>query len=65
MKNLQALKSFVQEEDGAELVEWTVFVAVLVISIVAAIALMRVEIENTWAAIRTVLVDAQSGGAGS
>ena len=55
-------RTFLQEEDGAELVEWTVFVAVLVISIVGAIALLRTEIENTWTAIRGVLTDAQTGG---
>jgi Flp pilus assembly pilin Flp len=51
---------FLRDEEGAELVEWTVFVAVLVISVVAAIAALRIEIENTWEAIRGVLVSAQN-----
>lgn len=65
MKIMESINRFAKDENGAELVEWTVFVAVLVISIVAAIALLRTEIENTWEAIRGVLTDAQTGGAGS
>lgn len=61
---ITSIKTFLREEDGAELVEWSVFVAVLVISIVAAIAAMRTDITELWAAIGALLDDAQDGQAG-
>lgn len=64
MESLNTLKLFVmaliRDEEGAEMVEWTVLVALLVVGLAAIITLLNVELGNIFTAITNILQGAQA-----
>lgn len=48
-----SVKNFIRDEEGAELVEWIVFVSLLVIGIAAAIIALRDAINTGYDAIKS------------
>ena len=54
------LKKFWMEEDGGELVEWPLLVALIAIGLIIAITTLRDEIANVLGAITGELQDAQT-----
>ncbi|WP_221048143.1 Flp family type IVb pilin [Methylogaea oryzae] len=54
------LKNFLRDEEGAELVEWIVFVALVVLGIAAAVAFLRDEINSGYARIGNCIKNASS-----
>lgn len=58
----EGIRAFWKNEKGAELVEWIVFVAVLVLGIVTAVVLLRNNINSGYAAIGTTISSAAASG---
>ena len=54
------LKKFWMEEDGGELVEWPLLVALIAIGLIIAITTLRDEIADVLGAITGELQDAQT-----
>lgn len=52
--------ALIHDEEGAEMVEWTVLVALLVVGLAAIITLLNVELGNIFTAITTILQGAQA-----
>lgn len=52
---MNLIKSFLRDEEGAELVEWIVFVAILVIGISGAVIALRSAINAGYASIASCI----------
>ncbi|WP_054772683.1 Flp family type IVb pilin [Methylogaea oryzae] len=58
--SLGFLKNFLRDEEGAELVEWIVFVALLVLGIAGAVAFLRSEIQSGYQRIGNCIKNTSS-----
>jgi pilus assembly protein Flp/PilA len=59
---IEVLKSFVEDEDGAALIEYTVLLGVLVVAVIATIGLVGNWVKGQWTSLCTSVGAATSTG---
>lgn len=57
------MRDFLRDEEGAELVEWIVFVALLVLGIGVAVVALRSAINTGYDGIKSCIANAKTGNA--
>ncbi len=54
-KGLETVKKFVNDEEGAALIEYTVLLGILLVAVIATITLVGKWISSKWVALNTAL----------
>ena len=61
-KALEVVKKFSKDEEGAALIEYTVLLGVLIVTVVASIGLVGGWVQGKWAAFCGALTGVANGG---